>query len=248
MSGHSKWAQIKRKKAAVDAKRGKVFTRLIREISVAARLGGSDEDANPRLRQAVYGAKAANMPSENIKRAIQRGTGELPGISYEEAVFEGYGPGGVAIMMEVMTDNRKRTVANIRHLMSRHGGNLGEPGCVSWIFDKRGLITVDREGVEEDELLQTVLDVGGEDLSEVEDVFEISSEPEKVFAVRDSLEQNGFSVRSAEISMVPRNTVHVDGAAARRLLQLMDGLEDHEDIQYVHSNLDVDETVLAEMD
>jgi len=247
MSGHSKWAQIKRKKAVVDAKRGKIFTKLIKEITVAARIGGGDENANPRLRQAVYTAKAANMPANNIKKAIQRGTGELPGIVYEEAVFEGYGPGGIPLMIEVLTDNRKRTVAELRHLMAKYGGNLGEPGCVSWIFDKRGLITVDKEGIAEDSLLETVLEGGGDDLVEEDDVFEVISSPENLHSVREHLEKRGFVVKGAEVTMIPKNTIRVNEEIAGSLLKLMDTLEDHDDVQNISSNFDIDESVLAEV-
>ena len=247
MSGHSKWSQIKRKKAVVDAKRGKVFTKLIKEITVAARLGGGDEDINPRLRHAVLIAKEANMPADNIKKAILRGTGELPGITYEEALFEGYGPGGAAIMIEILTDNRNRTVAELRHLMTKYGGNLGEPGCVSWIFNKRGLITVDKEGIEEDTLLEIVLDGGGDDLIEEDDVFEITSSPEFLLPVRDILNQKGFRIRSTELVMIPNNIVRIEGEDGVKLLKLMNALEDHSDVQNIFSNFDIDETVLAEV-
>ena len=247
MAGHSKWAQIKRKKAVVDAKRGKVFTRLIREITVAARMGGGEEDANPRLRQAVLAAKAANMPADNVKRAIQRGTGELPGVTYEEAVFEGYGPGGVAIMMEVMTDNRKRTVAEIRHLMTMYGGNLGASGCVAWMFEKKGLVTVDKNEMDEDRLLETVLEGGGDDFVEEEDVYEITSEPERMADLKHHLEHNRFTVTGAEISNIPRDTARVEGETARKVINLMESLEDHDDIQTLSSNFDMDEVVIAEV-
>lgn len=247
MSGHSKWSQIKRKKAVLDAKRGKVFTRLIREITVAARMGGGEEDANPRLRQAVLAAKAANMPSENVKRAIQRGTGELPGITYEEAVFEGYGPGGVAIMMEVMTDNRKRTVAEIRHLMTKYGGNLGESGCVAWMFEKKGLVTVDKNGVDEEMLLETVLEGGGDDFVEEEDVYEITLAPENLADLKHHLESKEFNVTGAEITNIPSETAKIAGETARKVLNLMESLEDHDDIQTLSSNFDMDETVIAEV-
>jgi len=248
MSGHSKWAQIKRKKAVVDAKRGRIFTKLIKEITVASRLGGGDEDANPRLRHAIITAKASNMPADNIKKAIQRGTGELPGITYEETVFEGYGPGGAAIMIEVMTDNRNRTVAELRHLMNKYGGNLGESGCVSWIFFKRGLISVDKEGVEEDVLLEAVLEGGGDNLIEEDDAFEITSSQENLLSVRENLEQEGFQVESAEITMIPQNSVRIEGENGSKLLKLMDALEDHDDVQNISSNFDVDEILLVEVD
>jgi len=247
MSGHSKWSSIKRKKAAVDAKRGKIFTKVIKEITVAARMGGGDEETNPRLRQAILAAKDANMPADNIKRAIQKGTGELEGVSYEEAVFEGYGPGGVAIMMEVMTDNRKRTVAELRHLLTKHNGNLGESGCVAWMFEKRSLITVDKSGVDEDQLLETILDGGGDDYLEEDDVFEITADPENILHVRGALEEAGFAVKSAEITMIPQNIVKVEGSDAASLLNLMEELEDHDDVQKVSANFDIDETELAEV-
>lgn len=246
MSGHSKWAQIKRKKAAVDARRGQVFTRLIREITVAARTGGGDEDANPRLRQAVDQAKEANMPAENIKRAIQRGTGELPGVSYEEAVFEGYGPGGAAIMMEVLTDNRKRTVASLRSLFTKHGGNLGEPGCVAWMFEKQGRVWVRKNHLDEESLLECIVEGQGRDYVEHEDLYEITSQPEKVDLLRTILEKGQFEVEKAEVILVANNFVAVEGAEAQRLLDLMDEIEEHEDIQRFSSNFDVDESVLLE--
>ncbi|MFQ6616366.1 MAG: YebC/PmpR family DNA-binding transcriptional regulator [Fidelibacterota bacterium] len=248
MAGHSKWAQIKRKKAVQDARRGQVFTRLIREITVAARLGGGDENGNPRLRKAVAQAKEANMPAQNIKRAIQRGTGELPGVSYEEAVFEGYGPGGVALIIEVLTDNRKRTVAFLRHLFSKYGGNLGEPGCVAWMFDKEGRIWVKKNGVDEDSLLECVVEGQGRDYVEQDDGYEISSSPEVVESLREHLEKNRFRVEKIEVALVPKNSVAVEGENARKLLKLMDELEDYEDIQRFSSNFDVDESVLMELD
>ncbi len=247
MSGHSKWSSIKRKKAAVDAKRGKIFTKVIKEITVAARMGGGDEETNPRLRQAILVAKDANMPADNIKRAIQKGTGELEGVSYEEAIFEGYGPGGVAIMMEVMTDNRKRTVAELRHKLTKYSGNLGETGCVAWMFEKRSLITVDKSGVDEDQLLETILDSGGDDYLEEDDVYEITADPENILNVRGALEEAGFAVKSAEITMIPQNTVKVEGGDAASLLNLMEELEDHDDVQKVSANFDIDETEMAEV-
>ena len=248
MSGHSKWSSIKRKKAVIDAKRGKIFTKLIKEITVAARLGGRDEEANPRLRQGILSAKEANMPAENIKRAILRGTGELPGIVYEEAVFEGYGPGGVAIYLEVMTDNRKRTVAEIRHLMTRYGGNFGESGCVSWMFEKKGLITIKKNNVTEDDLLETVINSGGDDFSEEEDVFEIEMPLEKLHKVRSQLESDGFTVLTAEVVMLPQNTVNVEGDSVDSLLKLMNALEEHDDVHSVSANFNIDDDVLEGME
>ena len=247
MAGHSKWAQIKRKKAVVDAKRGQVFTKIIKEITVAARLGGGDEDANPRLRQAVLSAKAANMPADNVKRAVQKGTGELPGISYEEAMFEGYGPGGVAIMVEVTTDNRKRTVAELRHLITKHGGNLGETGCVAWMFNKKGLITVEKNGVNDESLLDSILTGGGDDFSDEDDVYVVESIPDQMISVREQLEADGFSVISSEIMLTPQNSVSVEGETAKRVIQLLEALDDHDDVQKVSANFDFDDAEIEKV-
>lgn len=247
MSGHSKWAQIKRKKAVVDAKRGQVFTKIIKEITVAARLGGGDEDANPRLRQAVLSAKAANMPADNVKRAVQKGTGELPGISYEEAMFEGYGPGGVAIMVEVTTDNRKRTVAELRHLITKHGGNLGETGCVAWMFNKKGLITVEKNGVNDESLLDSILTGGGDDFSDEDDVYVVESTPDQMISVREQLEADGFSVISSEIMLTPQNSVSVESETAKRVIQLLEALDDHDDVQKVSANFDFDDAEIEKV-
>ena len=247
MSGHSKWAQIKRKKAVVDAKRGQVFTKIIKEITVAARLGGGDEDANPRLRQAVLSAKAANMPADNVKRAVQKGTGELPGISYEEAMFEGYGPGGVAIMVEVTTDNRKRTVAELRHLITKHGGNLGETGCVAWMFNKKGLITVEKNGVNDESLLDSILTGGGDDFSDEDDVYVVESTPDQMISVREQLEADGFSVISSEIMLTPQNSMGVEGETAKRVIQLLEALDDQDDVQKVSANFDFDDAEIEEV-
>jgi YebC/PmpR family DNA-binding regulatory protein len=247
VSGHSKWAQIKRKKAVVDAKRGQVFTKIIKEITVAARLGGGDEDANPRLRQAVLSAKAANMPADNVKRAVQKGTGELPGISYEEAMFEGYGPGGVAIMVEVTTDNRKRTVAELRHLITKHGGNLGETGCVAWMFNKKGLITVEKNGVNNESLLDSILTGGGDDFSDEDDVYVVESTPDQMISVREQLEADGFSVISSEIMLTPQNSMSVEGETAKRVIQLLEALDDHDDVQKVSANFDFDDAEIEEV-
>ena len=247
MSGHSKWAQIKRKKAVVDAKRGQVFTKIIKEITVAARLGGGDEDANPRLRQAVLSAKAANMPADNVKRAVQKGTGELPGISYEDAMFEGYGPGGVAIMVEVTTDNRKRTVAELRHLITKHGGNLGETGCVAWMFNKKGLITVEKNGVNDESLLDSILTGGGDDFSDEDDVYVVESTPDQMISVREQLEADGFSVISSEIMLTPQNSMSVEGETAKRVIQLLEALDDHDDVQKVSANFDFDDAEIEKV-
>lgn len=246
MSGHSKWHSIKHKKAATDSKRGRIFTRLIKEMTVAARSGGGDIDSNPRLRLAVNTAKAANMPADNIKRAIMRGTGELPGITYEEVTYEGYGPGGVAIFLRLLTDNRNRTVAEIRHTLSKHNGNLGENGCVAWMFDKKGYFVVEKSAAEEDKLLDIVLAAGADDMSEDGDNFEIFSSTEKFDSVKNALEKAGITVAAAEISMVPQNYVKLEGKDAQTMLKLMESLEDHEDVQNVWANFDIDENELKE--
>ena len=247
MAGHSKWAQIKRKKAVVDAKRGQVFTKIIKEITVAARLGGGDDDANPRLRQAVLSAKAANMPADNVKRAVQKGTGELPGISYEDAMFEGYGPGGVAIMVEVTTDNRKRTVAELRHLITKYGGNLGETGCVGWMFNKKGLITVEKNGVNDESLLDSILTGGGDDFSDEDDVYVVESTPDQMILVCEQLEADGFSVISSEIMMTPQNSVSIESETAKKVIQLLEALDDHDDVQKVSANFDFDDAEIEEV-
>ena len=247
MAGHSKWAQIKRKKAVVDAKRGQVFTKIIKEITVAARLGGGDEDSNSRLRHAVLSAKAANMPADNIKRAVQKGTGELSGISYEEAMFEGYGPGGVAIMVEVTTDNRKRTVAELRHLITKHGGNLGETGCVAWMFNKKGLITVEKNGVNDESLLDSILTGGGDDFSDEDDVYVVESTPDQMILVCEQLEADGFSVISSEIMMTPQNSVSIESETAKKVIQLLEALDDHDDVQKVSANFDFDDAEIEKV-
>jgi YebC/PmpR family DNA-binding regulatory protein len=248
MSGHSKWASIKHKKAATDAKRGRVFTKLIKEITVAARMGGGDVDGNPRLRTAVLAAKAQNMPQDNIKRAIKKGTGELPGQSYEEGSFEGYGPGGTAILVEVLTDNRNRTVAEIRHAFAKHGGNLGETGCVNWMFEKKGVILVEQDKAEEEELMELALESGADDMSQDEDNYEITTSPAAFEDVKSALEEKGVPVALAEVSMVPQSTVRLEGSDAKRMLRLMELLEDHDDIQNVAANFDIDASVMEEME
>jgi YebC/PmpR family DNA-binding regulatory protein len=246
MSGHSKWHSIKHKKAATDSKRGRIFTRLIKEMTAAARNGGGDADANPRLRLAVATAKAANMPAENIKRAIMRGTGELPGISYEDVNYEGYGPGGVAIFMHVLTDNRNRTVAEVRHLLSKNGGNLGETGCVGWMFDRKGYFVVEKTTADEEKLLEIALGAGADDMREDGSNFEILTAPENFEAVRAALEAAKIPTEAAEISMMPQNYVKLEGKQAQTMLKLMEALEDHEDIQNVWANFDIDESELKE--
>ena len=241
MSGHSKWSTIKRKKGVADAKRGKIFTSIIKEITVAARMGGGDENANPQLRQAIAKAKTNNMPQDNIKRAIMKGTGELPGVRYEEGTYEGYGPGGVAIFLEVLTDNKKRTVADIRHLMSKHGGNLGENGSVSWMFDKKGQIRVGIEAGEEETILEAALECGADDFEVEEDVYLISTDPAELLHVKDQLESKGYEIKSAEVEMVPKNLQKVEKKDVDRVLNLMNELEDNEDIKSVFANFDIDE-------
>ena len=246
MSGHSKWHSIKHKKAAADSKRGRIFTRLIKEITAAARNGGGDPDMNPRLRLAVSTAKADNMPAENIKKAIMRGTGELPGISYEDVNYEGYGPGGVAIFMHILTDNRNRTVAELRHLLSKNGGNLGETGCVGWMFERKGYFVVEKSAADEEKLLELALGAGADDMREDGSNFEILTAPESFEAVRSALETGKIPTASAEVSMIPQNYVKLEGKHAQTMLKLMEALEDHEDIQNVWANFDIDEAELEQ--
>ena len=243
MSGHSKWHTIKHKKGALDAKRGKIFTKLIKEITVAARTGGSgDVDANARLRKAVSDAKAQNMPNDTIDRAIKRGTGELEGVNYEEITYEGYGIGGVAVLVETMTDNRNRTVAELRHLFSKNGGNLGEAGSVAWMFDKKGLIIVDKSAKFEDELFELVIEAGADDLQDEGDVFEIYTAPENFDAVLDAVKAAEIEPQAAEISMIPQNFIKLEGADAQKMLKLYDAIDDNDDVQKVHANFDIDES------
>lgn len=239
MSGHSKWSSIKHKKATADARRGRLFTKLIKDITVAARVGGGDINANPRLRTALAAAKAASMPGDTIERAIKRGTGELEGTVYEEAHYEGYGPGGVAIMLQVLTDNRNRTVSDVRHLFAKHGGNLGESGCVAWMFSKKGLITVEKGKVEEDRLMEVALETGAEDVTDAGETFEVATVPEDLDTVREAMEKQGITVASAEVTMVPQNTVTLSGKEAEQTLKLLEVLQDHDDVQNVSANLDI---------
>ena len=239
MSGHSKWSTIKRKKGAADAKRGKIFTKLIREIIVSARMGGGDINANPRLRTAVMAARAENMPKDNIERAIKKGTGELEGTTYEEYIYEGYGPGGVAMMLEVLTDNKNRTVADIRHIFSKHNGSLGEGGCVSWMFEKKGLILIDKTGVDEDRLMEVALDAGALDVKDNGKEFEVTCAPAGFEDVKKALEGAGFKWSYAEVTMVPQTTVRLSGKDAEQMLKLMEGLEDSDDVQKVYANFDI---------
>jgi len=244
MSGHSKWHSIKHKKAREDAKRGKIFTRLIKEVTIAARLGGGDPDHNPRLRLAMDRAKAQNMPASNIDRAIKKGTGELPGQVYEEVLYEGYGPGGAALLIEVVTDNRNRTVSEIRHLLAKHNGHLGETGSVAWMFDKKGCLRVPEAEAKEDELLDIIVEQGAEDMSRQEGHFEIITEVTNFHAVGQALEDNGVPVASSELVWIPRTSVPVTGKKAQQLLHLLEMLEDHDDVQNIHANFDIDEAEL----
>jgi YebC/PmpR family DNA-binding regulatory protein len=245
MSGHSKWATIKHKKGATDAKRGKVFTKLIKEITVAARTGGGDATANARLRKAVSDAKAANMPNDTIDRAIKRGTGELEGVSYDEITYEGYGPGGVAIMIDSMTDNRNRTVAEIRHIFSKNGGNMGASGSVSYLFDKKGYIVVEKSAKSEDDLFEIVTEAGAEDLRDDGDNFEIITSPENFDAVLSAVKEGGVDPQAAEVEMIPQNYVKLEGNEARQMLKLMEALEEHDDVQTVSANFDISEADMA---
>jgi len=247
MSGHSKWATIKHKKGALDAKRGKIFTRLIKEITVAAKAGGGDVDSNPRLRTAVAAAKAENMPADNIKRAIQRGTGELPGALYEEITFEGYGPGGVALIVQVTTDNRNRTVSEIRHAFGKNGGNLGETGSVGWMFHKKGYIVVPKSAVKEDDLMAVVLEAGGDDIRDDGENWEVMTEPAAFEAVLNAIKQAKIVTTMAEVSLVPQNYIKLEGNAANQMIRLLEAIEDHDDVQHVYSNFDVDQKQLEEV-
>jgi len=239
MSGHSKWSTIKHKKAAKDAKRGKLFTKLIKEITVAARMGGGDINANPRLRTAVMTARTQSMPGDNIDRAIKKGTGELEGVTYEEIQYEGYGPGGAAIIAQVLTDNKNRTVSEIRRLFTKHGGNLGETGCVGWMFDKKGLITVEKSQADEERLLGIVLDAGAEDVRDEDEFFEVVTQPEDFHAVKDRLDHEKIAVASAQVTLTPKNTVDVNAKNVEQILRLTEELEDHDDVQNVSANFNI---------
>ena len=241
MSGHSKWHSIKHKKGAADAKRGKIFTRLIKELTVAARAGGGDPDMNPRLRTIIADAKQNNMPADNIKRAIRRGTGEEPGVSYEEANYEGYGPGGAALIIDVLTDNKNRTAGEIRHLLEKHGGNLAAPNAVAWMFSKKGYIVIEKSKADEEKLMGAVLEAGADDLQDDEDNWEVLSTPDVFPAVRDAVKQLGVEPASAEVSMIPQNYVKLEGRPATQMIKLMDSLDDHDDVQHVWSNFDISE-------
>jgi len=249
VSGHSKWSQIKHKKGNTDAKRGRTFTKIVKEISIAARLGGGDPDGNPRLRTAIEKAKEVNMPHDNIKKAIMKGTGELPGVNYEEFVYEGYGPSGVALIIEVMTDNKNRTLPELRHLLAKNNGSLGETGCVSWMFDKKGYILVSKSETSEDAAMTVALDAGAEDMKNApeEENYEIITAPDDFARVKDALENAKIPIASAEVSMVPKNYVVLEEKAAEQMLRLMDALEDHEDVQNVYANFDIPDTVAEKL-
>lgn len=247
MSGHSKWSTIKRKKGALDAKRGKIFTKIIKEIQVAAKLGGGEEESNPRLRSAILAAKAANMPAANVERAIKKGTGEIESVNYEEITYEAYGPGGVAILMEALTDNKNRTVSEIRHILTRHGGNLATSGSVAFNFEKKGIITIDKKACSEDDLLMIALDAGADDISTEEDFYEVSMEPGHFEKVKKALENAKIELASAAVAMLPKNTVKADEKTAPKILSLMEALEDHDDIQNVYANFDIDDSLLSEL-
>jgi len=247
MSGHSKWSTIKHKKAKTDAQRGKTFNKLIRELTVAAREGGGDPDTNPRLRTALQRAKEANMPSDTVTRAIQRGTGELPGVTYEEILYEGYAAGGVAMLLELVTDNRRRTAAEIRHIFSSHGGSLGEAGCVAWMFDKKGLIVIEADKASEDEVIMATLEAGAEDVISSEGMIEVTTSPQDLEEVRNALEEAGIEYLSAEITMIPQSTVPVEGKQAIQILKLIEDLEEHDDVQQVYSNFDISKEIMEEM-
>lgn len=239
MSGHSKWSTIKHKKAAKDAKKGKIFTKLIKEITVAARMGGGDINANPRLRTAVLTARGNSMPNENIERAIKKGTGELEGVTYEEIQYEGYGPGGAAIIAQVLTDNKNRTVSEIRRLFTKHGGNMGETGCVSWMFDNKGLIAIEKSQVDEERLMGIVLEAGAEDVREEDEIFEVVTSPEAFAPVKESLDREKIAVASAQVTLMPKSTVDIDAKHVEQILKLTEELEDHDDVQSVSANFNI---------
>ncbi|MBW2517018.1 MAG: YebC/PmpR family DNA-binding transcriptional regulator [Deltaproteobacteria bacterium] len=244
MSGHSKWSSIKHKKATMDAKRGKIFTKLIKEITVAARMGGGDIDANPRLRTAIQAAKSENMPKDNIERAIKKGTGELEGVNYEESIYEGYGPGGAAVLIESLTDNKNRTVADIRHIFSKAGGNMGESGCVAWMFKKKGYIAVENKAVDEEALMEAALDAGAEDIREDDSNFEVITAPEDFEAVKNAIDGASIPYIVAEVTMLPQSTTFLKGKEAEQMVKLMEALEDCDDVQKVYTNADIPEEIV----
>jgi len=245
MAGHSKWAQIKRKKAVTDSRRGKLWTKLLKEVTVASRLGGPDPDGNPRLRVGIQEARAANVPNENIDRAVKRGSGLLDGITYEELTYEGYGPGGVAVLVEAMTDNKNRTVSELRHILSKSGGNLGENGCVAWMFDKRGYFALEKDGLDEDDFMELALELAVDDAAVEDDVYELFSAPEAYAAVRDELEKRGLTVNTQALAMLPKNEIEVDPETAATIFKLVDALEEQDDVQNVWSNLKISGELMA---
>lgn len=247
MSGHNKWSTIKHKKGAADAKRGRLFSRIIKEIAVAARLGGGDPEGNPRLRAAVNTARVANMPKENIERAIKRGTGGLDGVQYEEIVYEGYGPGGVAIMVEALTDNKNRTVAEVRHIFDKFNGSLGESGCVAWMFDKQGVVEVAAGGLDEDEVMEVAIEAGADDVRLDGHSFEIRTAPQDLEAVRSAVAEKGWNIEFAEITMIPKDTVKLEGKKAELMLKMMDALDDNDDLQKVYANFDISEEEMIKL-
>ncbi len=244
MAGHSKWAQIKHKKARVDAQRGKIFNKLIREITVAARMGGGDPEFNPRLRLAIERAKEHNMPWENIEKAIKRGTGELEGVKYESVTYEGYAPGGVALLIKALTDNKNRTVSEVRHVLSKHGGNLAGAGSVMWQFQEKGVIYLEKEGLDEDEVLEAAIEAGAEDVKVQADTYEVWTDPKEFYSVKQAFEQKGFKIAQAELTLIPQNTVPLDKKDAEKVLKLIEALEELDDVQAVYANFDVPEEVL----
>ena len=242
MSGHSKWHSIKHKKAKVDAQRGRIFTKLIKEITVAARMGGGDPEMNPRLRVAITAAKAANMPAKNVDNAIKKGTGEMPGVVYEDVTYEGYGPGGVAMFLEAVTDNKNRTVAEVRHLFSKYGGNMGENGSVAWMFERKGMITIPAENYDEDELFEIAIEAGAEEMEKEDDKYIIYTAFEDFNDVRSALEEKSVTIETAELTRIPSNTVSLSGKGAEQLMKLMNVLDEHDDIQNVYANFDIEES------
>jgi YebC/PmpR family DNA-binding regulatory protein len=248
MSGHSKWSTIKRKKGAIDSKRGKIFTKLIKEITLAARLGGGDIEGNARLRSAVLAAKEENMPKDNIDRAVKKGTGELGGgVAYEEITYEGYGPAGVAVIVEVMTDNKNRTVAEIRHIFSKHGGNLGENGCVAWMFDKKGSVVFDKKAVDEDALMETALEAGADDVRDQETEWEVITDPLSFESVKKAIDQKGWKYLDSRVGLIPQNTVRLEAGKAEQMMKLMEKLEDNDDVQNVYANFDISDEVMEKL-
>jgi len=246
MSGHNKWSTIKHKKAAADAKRGKVFTKIIKEITIAARMGGGDLESNPRLRTAISSARSSNMPMDNISRAIKKGTGELEGVSYEEVVYEGYGPGGVAFIVEAMTDNKNRTVAEVRKLFSKAGGNMGETGCVGWMFDKKGQIIVKKEVADEEKIMDVALEAGAEDVQDSGEIWEILTDPTELYIVNEAIEKEGIAIEETTLARLPQNLTSVEGKVAEQVLRLVETLEESEDVQNVWANYDIDFSAVTE--